>query len=626
MVWIVALVQGILFGYACSYIAKAKGRDSEKWAIIGFVFGIVGLFIIAVLKGTDQTVNLPIIQDTTVVQFRRKSEAKSKVESIIRREFLLDKIEPNMQTNLKSPIDIIGNHISMSDDVPTLLFRFRNQSNKVVKSILFEVECLNSFGKPVNEMKGHVFEKIVQDLEIKPGLVIDEMLTTELLEYLSTRKSNIIVKKVLYSDGVIWAYNTLDQEQNQIEVISDLELLENARSIFGADIISFGAISDHKWVCICGKNNGIEAQYCTRCTRKKQSIMDDFLGENFVLTVKTRMENIRQSRIEIKEIHEKELLEAKQKSELERIRMIKENRILRKRKTKKIVISLSVLLVSIACFLGALFYVNLIIKYNRATTLLKENAYELAEELFTDLGNYKDSENLLVESQYGYGKSLMDSKDFKQAIELFTDLGNYKDSDTLVLESKYGYGKSLMDIRDYKQAIERFTELGTFEDSEGLVVESNYLYGKLLMDIKDYVNAIESFTELDAYKNSKDLLIESTYQNGVSLTDKGYFEEAKEIFEALGTYRDSEKYYLMTIYNIGFYEIWPKGNLGSEFSRIFGTYKFYTQFYDLSRRLIELGHLQEAKLILDYVDENKEKFISEGVNLSDLEENLKKVQ
>lgn len=57
--YIIALLYGIVFAFACHYIAGEKGKDQTTWAVIGFFLGIIGLLIIGFsekeVKRTEKT-------------------------------------------------------------------------------------------------------------------------------------------------------------------------------------------------------------------------------------------------------------------------------------------------------------------------------------------------------------------------------------------------------------------------------------------------------------------------------------------------------------------------------------------------------------------------------------------
>ena len=48
--WIIGLLIGAFFAWACAALAKSKGRDSMVWGICGFFFGIFTLIILACMS------------------------------------------------------------------------------------------------------------------------------------------------------------------------------------------------------------------------------------------------------------------------------------------------------------------------------------------------------------------------------------------------------------------------------------------------------------------------------------------------------------------------------------------------------------------------------------------------
>lgn len=74
----------LLFGWACSYIAKDKRRDHVSWFVIGALTGFVGLIIIAVLSplpsaGPQSASNPPTAShdDREIREIVKKLQGKS---------------------------------------------------------------------------------------------------------------------------------------------------------------------------------------------------------------------------------------------------------------------------------------------------------------------------------------------------------------------------------------------------------------------------------------------------------------------------------------------------------------------------------------------------------------------
>jgi len=52
---IVILIFGVIFGFACSSIAKSKNREQVGWFFGGLFLGLIGLIIIALLPKLNNT-------------------------------------------------------------------------------------------------------------------------------------------------------------------------------------------------------------------------------------------------------------------------------------------------------------------------------------------------------------------------------------------------------------------------------------------------------------------------------------------------------------------------------------------------------------------------------------------
>ena len=117
------------------------------------------------------------------------------------------------------------------------------------------------------------------------------------------------------------------------------------------------------------------------------------------------------------------------------------------KKSKKLKIAL--LITGIIAIVAVLSFVFAIpeINYQRANTLLHEDKYDAARLAFIDLGNYRDSEDMVDECTYQKACSLISEISIdnyysakntaKEAIDLFEGLNGYKNSDDKINEVKY---------------------------------------------------------------------------------------------------------------------------------------------------------------------------------------------
>jgi tetratricopeptide (TPR) repeat protein len=111
----------------------------------------------------------------------------------------------------------------------------------------------------------------------------------------------------------------------------------------------------------------------------------------------------------------------------------------RKRKTsKKVAISCIVLLciVGIATCGWLAYYEH---QYRQAKEILDKRMFSIARDAFVELGNYKNSEEMVLEVDYQEASMLFDGGAYQPALAMFEELGEYKDSNKKAKESQYRY-------------------------------------------------------------------------------------------------------------------------------------------------------------------------------------------
>lgn len=112
----------------------------------------------------------------------------------------------------------------------------------------------------------------------------------------------------------------------------------------------------------------------------------------------------------------------------------------KKTKKKKFLnILLVSLAVAIALALLTFFVIIPEVTYRMACAELNKGNYDAAYSAFVDLGDYRDSKDMLDECEYQKACDKLDKNLYSTAIDMFEDLGSYKDSATKILECKYCY-------------------------------------------------------------------------------------------------------------------------------------------------------------------------------------------
>jgi len=266
---------------------------------------------------------------------------------------------------------------------------------------------------------------------------------------------------------------------------------------------------------------------------------------------------------ECDELHAK-LLEKQEAEQAERIRLANEEieqRYAKKRRRQIITWSIIGLLIALSVF--AVVFITVIspsMEYNDAVVLFDEGKYEEALSAFQKLGDFKDSEDKILECnasiferKYKAAVVIMDEGKYEEAIEAFRELNGYNDSidkidecNAAIFEGKYNSAVALMDEGKYEEAIAAFEVLDGYSVSEDKIAECNaaiiegkYNAAVALMDSGKYNEAIAAFGSLDGYNDSADKIKLCEYNKAQVLLDSGNYDKAIVAFEALGNYSDS---------------------------------------------------------------------------------------
>lgn len=202
------------------------------------------------------------------------------------------------------------------------------------------------------------------------------------------------------------------------------------------------------------------------------------------------------------------------------------------------------------CVMLAMFLVTLAVyfvivpqtKYNDAVALMEAEKYAEATVTFTELGDYKDSEEkieeikiILLDKAYDAASALMEAEKYDEATAAFTALGDHRDSKTkieeikaILLDQKYDAAVELMNAAKYDEATVAFTELGDHRDSKEkveeiriILLDKQYDEAEKLFNAGKYSEAINIYTTLGGHKDSK-LRVEQIY-NRLSEGDNLYF-------------------------------------------------------------------------------------------------------
>lgn len=106
------------------------------------------------------------------------------------------------------------------------------------------------------------------------------------------------------------------------------------------------------------------------------------------------------------------------------------------------------------------------LKYKKGVDAQEAGNYANAVEIFSELGEYKDSKNRISQCNYIIAQQEMEQGNYAEAIALFEVLGDYEDSVSLEKQCALDYGKALFGASDFAKAREQFNKAEKTDEVE----------------------------------------------------------------------------------------------------------------------------------------------------------------
>lgn len=160
--------------------------------------------------------------------------------------------------------------------------------------------------------------------------------------------------------------------------------------------------------------------------------------------------------------------------------------------------------------------------YSDAKSYLSKGEYERAKDAFEDLGNYKDSKDMVFECDYQKAMNYADNRDYDDAICILEELSNdnYKDAgekakalDTKQKSEFYTKAVESYNRDEYLDAVANFDKAGDYKDAKELALKARMGYVSNHMEVAD----------------------KTTYEYLTTLVDSDY-EGAKKVYDYLYTW------------------------------------------------------------------------------------------
>ncbi len=155
--------------------------------------------------------------------------------------------------------------------------------------------------------------------------------------------------------------------------------------------------------------------------------------------------------------------------------------------------------------------------YQEALRLVTEGKKQEAVDKFSQIIDYKDSRDRIMELRYQIALELKEKERYQDAIKAFTDIKDYKDSKEQISACEdclYGpvYEKALAleQQKEYAKAIKQYEKIKNYKDSATRIEEcytaineSVYQEALALEETQDYLKAVEIYKTIQDYKDSE---------------------------------------------------------------------------------------------------------------------------
>lgn len=128
--------------------------------------------------------------------------------------------------------------------------------------------------------------------------------------------------------------------------------------------------------------------------------------------------------------------------------------------------------------------------YEEAVSLYEAGKYDEADQLFAQLGGYRDSVQLRLACRHAQAMELYDAEAYEEAAKLFEKLGNYEDSATMLKACYYYQASQQQKAKEYETAMLLYQQAAGYKDSDTRALKCRQMYVTTLIDEGLYSKAL----------------------------------------------------------------------------------------------------------------------------------------
>lgn len=148
--------------------------------------------------------------------------------------------------------------------------------------------------------------------------------------------------------------------------------------------------------------------------------------------------------------------------------------------------------------------------YRKAVSEQETGNYSSAIEIFSKLGEYKDSNERSRQCNYMLAQQEMSQGNYAEAMAIFENLGDYEDSISIQKQCAFDYGKALFDACDFANAREQFKKADQTDEVEKYLRVSAWEMLRTYVENSGPITKKDESTELiDSKKEAEDYTLTS---------------------------------------------------------------------------------------------------------------------
>lgn len=337
--------------------------------------------------------------------------------------------------------------------------KIQNICNKKIKAVTVKIKPMDTAGRELSEEIEYQYLDLNAARNEYFGQQVPIGIPNEL-----TRSYSVTVTEVVFNDNSVWAekglWEPLEKQESAEKEFHDIELVRQYQIKYGKESKYLLQKEKDLWMCACGTLNHNDEERCSSC----RTILANL--EDFQLDV-------------LKKECESRLEEERQKRERERAEAVEAEKRKQKERQKKIKLTVAVIVVvAVAAIAGSIVNSNLKKKnsYNEAVALMEEGKYSDSIELFTSLGEYKDSKDQINNVKYHEAEHYEEINAYEDALAVYEELGDYQDSKEKyqMVEKKAYPAKTLCDYIREKGTSGEYEINGTGCNVTGSCFEITY--------------------------------------------------------------------------------------------------------------------------------------------------------